>query len=68
MGPTAGSWYREYNIEYDMRGKTGYRGDNYNDQDRIFFLKDEFRVQKFVPFRVHTNWKVDPFLPKAQKF
>jgi hypothetical protein len=25
-------------------GETGYRGENFDDQERIFLLEDEFRV------------------------
>jgi hypothetical protein len=30
----------------DEYGKTGYRGENLDDQDEIFLLEDEFRVRR----------------------
>jgi hypothetical protein len=33
-------------IEYDGCGSPGYRGENMDDQDRIFLLDDEFRVRR----------------------
>jgi hypothetical protein len=33
-------------IEYDGCGSPEYRGENIDDEDRIFLLEDEFRVER----------------------
>jgi hypothetical protein len=34
------------NLEYEECGKTRYRGENLDDQDKILFLEDGFRVRR----------------------
>ena len=43
-GPRVGSWDRGWDIEYDGCGRNWYRGENLDDQNRIFLLDDGFRV------------------------
>jgi len=38
------SWYRVEIYRMDGCGRTEYRGENLDDQDKIFLLEDEFRV------------------------
>jgi hypothetical protein len=42
-GAAVGSWYRVRDIEDDGCVRNMYRGKNLADQDKIFFLEDEYR-------------------------
>ena len=46
MGSVVGSWYRVVDLEDDGCRNTGYRGENFDDQTRIFLLEDGNRVPR----------------------
>ena len=43
MDSIHGSWYREWNLEYDGCEKIGYKRENLDDQIEILLLDDENR-------------------------